>query len=369
MHVLATFLLAVAAPGVLGQALTDVPNLTTATLPTGVTSSTSDSSSSSSSTITSAPTTNTAATTTAAGGPAFTLTNAPTIAGAGVPQLYIPYTADAPFMQKSSLPEGTVFIAVGATLAFLGVCVLLWRGLVAWSINRSVKQAAMASLRRPEKANTWATSNSRTGGGLYKEYEAGSSMSLDALTSAGKPLKSSYRDHDNNSRGSTVPPAGLFFSPTANAQQRNSAIDPDGGNRSSTHLPAGYYASPSAARPAGGAGNTTIGGSNLAPYARQSMNHTPSPPMSPNLAPTAQGYYRSASPGAAGLRSGPRERLPSTSRERFNGQTSSVYRASSGSNLRPQSSVSHDQLGGQRAPSAYLDDLFDNHGTGPRDRH
>jgi hypothetical protein len=69
---------------------------------------------------------------------AFHLTGLPTIAGAGIPTLVIPFTANAPFMQKSSLPEGTFFIAVGAVLAFLGAGVLLWRLLVAWSINRSV---------------------------------------------------------------------------------------------------------------------------------------------------------------------------------------------------------------------------------------
>ncbi|KAF1824373.1 uncharacterized protein K489DRAFT_378783 [Dissoconium aciculare CBS 342.82] len=295
-------------------------------------------------------------------GTTFHLSDLPTIQGAGIPTIVVPYTANAPFMQKSSLPEGTVFIAVGATLAFLGACVLLWRVLVAWSINRSVKRAAMTSVRGPEKSTTWGSSTRQA---YQKEYEPGNSMSMDALTSSGKPIKS-FRDQDNNSRGSgVVPPAGLFFSPTANAQQRNSAVNPDG-NRGSSYLPAGYYASPSA-QAAGGAGTTLIG-SSLAPYARtNSMNNTPSPPVSPALPPTSQPYNRSASregarAGPRALQSGPRIRQPSATR----GQSSSFYRQSSASNLTASNLASSEHLAGQRAPSALLDDLFDQHGTGPQ---
>jgi hypothetical protein len=390
-----------AVPGALAQ-LTDIPDIATATLATataeaptttqsttgatgttaGTTRTTGGTTGGTTSATTSAGTTAQATTVTAinpgstsqttsastsgsstvniATGTTFHLTDLPTIQGAGIPTLVIPFTADAPFMQKSSLPEGTVFIAVGATLAFLGACVLLWRVLVAWSINRSVKRAAMVSVRGPEKSTAWGSSTRQ--GYQKKEYEPGNNMSMDALTSSGKPIKS-FRDQDNNSRGSgAVPPAGLFFSPTANAQQRNSAVNPDG-NRSSSYLPAGYYASPSA-QAAGGAGTTMIG-SSLAPYARANSMNTPSPPLSPALPPAAGTYNRSTSRDGVrnqprALQSGPRIRQPSATR----GQTtSSFYRQSGASNLTASNIASNEHLAGQRAPSALLDDLFDQHGT------
>lgn len=267
-----------------------------------------------------------------------TLSDLPTIAGAGIPTMVVPYTANAPFMQHSTLPRGTVFIVVGAVLAFLGACVLFWRALVAWSINRSVKQAAIASIAGSEKASkSWG--GSTTGynpvkGGLYKD--AGSSMSLEALNAAGKPLKA-----DRNSK--QPPPDGLFFSPTA--QHRMSDANLSGrplsqvmNNRSSTYLPAGYYATPSAQA----AGGATVGG-NLAPYARNSTYE--------NSPPTTPGYSRHSH-----LRTGSRE---------GNGGSRNSYLDAPSRQGRPQS---NDGLPGSRAPSAYLEDLFDNHGAGPRER-
>ncbi|KNG86113.1 hypothetical protein ANOM_004852 [Aspergillus nomiae NRRL 13137] len=49
------------------------------------------------------------------------------------PVVTVPPLADAPYMQTSDTPEGTVFIAVGAVLGFLGLALLAWRGMVAWS--------------------------------------------------------------------------------------------------------------------------------------------------------------------------------------------------------------------------------------------
>lgn len=243
-------------------------------------------------------------------GAMFSLTGLPTIAGAGVPTIIVPYTANAPFMQKSSMPEGTVFIAVGAVLAFLGACVLLWRGLVVWSVNRSVKRAALASIRGTEKPGAWGGGHSyNSKATYYNEYDAGSSMSLDHLTSSGKAQKPGKEESNRNS--SAPPPAGLFFSPTAQATNRASSYSVD--NRGSAYLPAGYYASPSAEAPAGGRNSTVIGGNHLAPYARNTHvgGASPSPPGSPN--PTLPGsrstsnFYGGPGDSRAGLRSGSRE--------------------------------------------------------------
>ena len=289
------------------------------------------------------------------------LTGLPTIAGAGIPTLVIPFTADAPFMQKSSLPEGTFFIAVGAVLAFFGACVLLWRLLVAWSINRSVRRTAAASMHLNEKSHSgsyWrSTSNPNknagynrvsTGGGkggssFYKDIGAYSTVSLDNLTSAGKTTKPLFRDSVVERHSSSN--ANLFFSPTAQAAQQRDPVQ-----RNSGYMPSGFYASPAAAQ---------AGGGGLAPnpnptnrYSATSMQSGPSPPPSPGLPPQSRGST-----------------LAPQSREGLTGNRNSAYmyaQPSSSSLFMGGSSVS--DLPGSRAPSAFLEELFENHGSGPRER-
>ncbi|RPA81167.1 hypothetical protein BJ508DRAFT_326556, partial [Ascobolus immersus RN42] len=60
------------------------------------------------------------------------------------PPAAVPNTNGAPFMQRSTLPEGTVFICVGSALAFLALCIFIWRGIVAWALHRSVQKASRA---------------------------------------------------------------------------------------------------------------------------------------------------------------------------------------------------------------------------------
>ncbi|SMR57360.1 unnamed protein product [Zymoseptoria tritici ST99CH_3D1] len=286
----------------------------------------------------------------------------PTIAGAGVPDLVIPFTEAAPFMQRSSMPEGTVFIAVGAVLALFGACILLWRVLVAWSINRSVKRSAIASIRgggEKSSGNTWAP-HSAGKAAYYKEYETGSSMSLDQLNSQGKPLRPFRDDHDAVKRQSSAPVNGLFFSPTAQTSNRASSAVYD--NRASAYLPAGYYASPSA--DIAGARSSTYGASSLAPYARHSQAVTPSPPETPdNSASRSTSAYYGAATSRDGTR--PHDRQGQSSRDgRYAGASSSSLAVGIGGNAH-----GNEYLGGQRAPSQVFDDMLDVHGNGPRERY
>lgn len=306
---------------------------------------------------------------------AFHLTGLPTIAGAGIPSLIIPDTADAPFMQKSSLPEGTFFIAVGATLAFLGACVLLWRAVVAWSINRSVKRSANASMgTRSEKTGHSSTMYGGWGGSrkssgfngvskpsFYKDSDMGS-VSMENLTAAGKQVKPHFRD-STTERPSSLP-QDLFFSPTAHARESNIA-----NQRVSGYMPAGFYAS-SASQPAGGAPNTIIGGS-LAPYAQQHKRQsTAGSEFSRSSLPVSTEPQSRGSTTLRGVsRDGPLNsrdggfRVPSRdSRNNY------LYANPSSSSLFVgQSSIGSDTTP-SRAPSAYLEDLFENHGNGPRER-
>lgn len=294
------------------------------------------------------------------------LIGAPTLAGVGVPQIQIPNTAGAAFMQKSDLPDGTVFICVGAILAFAAFAVLAWRGLVAWSLHRSVKRAAMAQNVADMKAMSAVPGKKR---GMYNVVGANSTMSLDHLSAA--PVGTSRTPKPFAQAPGGTPPgkstSSLFFSPTAGGTTglRDSV------NRSSTYLPAGYYAAGNAA-PAQGSPVTHIGGNLSAnslatPGNRFSHRSGISPPDSPSLPPSRGGYPR-APPSRDGLSMYNRNSVATLGTPRDT--RSGVYGHTSNENV---SQLSLNVPGGTtvaggRAPSAYLEDLFENHGNGPRER-
>ena len=225
-------------------------------------------------------------------------------------------------MQHSSLPEGTVFICVGAALGFIGMLVIAWRGLVAWSIHRSVKRAALAhSAKYAHGRDPRAAQTSKS---AYLGPNAASTLTLDHLTASGKGGASKGASAHNS----------LFFSPTAGTGMQAP------GNRGSGYLPAGYYAAGSQAP----SGVTHIGGGGSVPMSnltnvRDSKRYSrgPSPPRTPSLPPS---------------RGGPPD-SPYTGRLSTQGL---VNQSSSSLNLSapPQG----------RAPSAYLEDLFENHPPG-----
>ncbi|KAF1929707.1 uncharacterized protein M421DRAFT_91526 [Didymella exigua CBS 183.55] len=288
------------------------------------------------------------------------LSGLPTLAGVGVPQQQVPDTSGAHFMQKSDLPDGTVFICVGAILGFLGACVLLWRGLVAWSLHRSVKRAALAQNMADMKAMSAVPGKKR---GMYTHVGASSTMSLDHLSAAPTGHSRPQKPFAQGS-GGTPPRAAssLFFSPTAGgaaglAQQ---------GNRSSSYLPAGYYAAGNAA-PAGGSPMAHVGGhsahlstNSLAlPGNRYSRASGSSPPGSPSL-PPSRGFER-APPSRGGYSDYNRQSVATLNTP---GNTrSGVYGhgQASVSNLSLNVPGGTTEAGG-RAPSAYLEDLFEHHG-------
>jgi hypothetical protein len=205
-------------------------------------------------------------------------------------------------MQESNAPEGTVFIAVGAALGLIGLTLLAWRAMVAWSVNRSVRRAAMLH----------ASENKRNLRGSRKKrstpYSAApaADFSLDKL---GAATRASYKPHVPNANN------GLFFSPTAGGPTGSHAsLNATGstGNRGSTYLPAGYYAA---------AGSSNSGPGDV-PYSPTAGLSSPSqPPTSAYQDPHQRQSYVGASTSSLNL------------------------------NQAPQG----------RAPSAYLEDLFENH--------
>ncbi|ATY63062.1 hypothetical protein CCM_07788 [Cordyceps militaris CM01] len=217
----------------------------------------------------------------------------------------VPDTKDAPFMQSSSAPEGTVFIAVGAILGAFFLAVLIWRAIVSLLLHRSVERASKAQ----HAANIKKSSSSNAANfpappaPFYKYTDQESTRSLGQ--SARRTNRRSTRGPDPANDPSR---SSLFFSPTA--------ASGGPGNRGSTYLPSGFYAAGSAAPPH--QQGQSISMSNLSPvsYANGSR-HTlnGSPPESPMF------------------------------HARRDASTSSVNLASP---LQP----------GQRAPSAYLEDLL-----------
>jgi hypothetical protein len=217
------------------------------------------------------------------GGPGLPkLTDLPTLSGAfNYPPPSVPPTAKAPYMQHSNLPEGTVFIAVGAALGFFAFVIVAWRGLVAWSINRSVRRSATKGYSAVGDPS-YDKSDKRKSGLYSSVAPVGSTMSLEKLVSSNRTGTSGSKAPRENS--------GLFFSPTAGAGMHTA------GNRNSGYLPSGYYASSTAA-PGGGSGMTTVGGpgdrgSKLRPHSgvSASIRHMdPSPPDSPDVRPSTAG--------------------------------------------------------------------------------
>ncbi|MCJ1474641.1 hypothetical protein MMC13_003301 [Lambiella insularis] len=241
------------------------------------------------------------------------ITDGPKLPGAfSYPAPSVPPTAMAPFMQQSSLPSGTVFIIVGAIIGFFAFLVLAWRGVVAWSLHRSV--------RRAHNGDRYGRIRGEPSKGLFRGAGVpfysdgnGSSLSLNPLVGDGKGGKKGH-----------TPQSSLFFSPTAGAGMHTPA------SRTSTYLPAGYYAAGNAA-PANGAGTTHVGGgsrlSQLADLGPQRQGYTraqsygPSPPRSPSLQPTTRerdkarlsnaGLSAQPTAGATGLSAPARDRAPS----------------------------------------------------------
>ncbi|MCJ1295858.1 hypothetical protein MMC34_007422 [Xylographa carneopallida] len=254
------------------------------------------------------------------------ISNAPKLSGAfSYPAPTVPPTALAPFMQKSPLPSGTVFICVGAIIGFLAFAVLAWRGLVAWSLHRSVQRAATGDAHRYGRIHGEPGKGVFRGSGTpFYSHGHGSNLSLDPLVGVGA-TKTGKKGH--------TPQGSLFFSPTAGTGAHTPA------NRTSTYLPAGYYAAGSSA-PAHGASTINIGGG-----AGDRLSHLT------DLGPQRQGYTRAQSYGPSPPRS---PSLP-PSREQNDARMS---RAGI-STLQSGSAVTLGQPAKGTAPSAYLDELFD----------
>ncbi|RAK99701.1 uncharacterized protein BO80DRAFT_426373 [Aspergillus ibericus CBS 121593] len=294
---------------------------TTAT--TADTATTTSATTSSTTTSDATTTTDSAASTTTSTQSTSTESSTSSTSTDGYPVVTVPPTADAPYMQRSKIPEGTLFIVVGAVLGAIGLAILAWRGIVAWSVNRSVRQAAM--MRSYESKGLLRSKKRRS---RSRRSSSGPGVTLDKLGESHHHRSHSHsRRHHRSSTKTPSSNSALFFSPTAGMQPSS--------NRRSAYLPAGYYNAGSAAPSR--SQETRFSAADLPGMGPQSHGYSkaksgPSPPESPGLSP-------SANEQDVPLRSARRSRAEEAS-------TSTVNLSSP-----PQG----------RTPSAYLEDLFDSH--------
>ncbi|KAL2875333.1 hypothetical protein SGCOL_009496 [Colletotrichum sp. CLE4] len=237
------------------------------------------------------------------------LTNQPIVTT--YPPASVPPTNNAPYMHRSSAPQGTVFIAVGSILGAFGLGILIWRGIIACLLHRSVARAANAQYVANDKQSFPAPPAQ-----FYKYTDRESTPSL--VPNGGRGVRRTQRGPIPSA---TPSQSNLFFSPTAagggnsNTNNNNNSAT----NRDSRFLPSGFYAAAT---------------SSPSPAHGHSISLT-------NLRPESRGQY--------GSRNNLRESTPPESPSygaRRDFSTSSVNLSAAPGN-------------GQRAPSAYLEDLLD----------
>ncbi|CAN8095996.1 unnamed protein product [Discula destructiva] len=217
----------------------------------------------------------------------------------------VPPTSNAPYMQVSSLPDGTIFIVVGAILGAFGLAVLLWRAIIAYMLHRSVEKAARAQHAVNDKAPFPAPPAP-----FYNYTDQDSSQNV----ASGKGVRRSARGPIPSATPSQT---NLFFSPTAAAGGGNrESLYRDNPNRESSYresrfLAPGFYA-------AGQASPHSLDGPEGSSISLE------------NLPPSNRGHARGPS-GSPGF--GPQRPLMEANSSNVN-------------------------LNEARAPSAYLDDLL-----------
>lgn len=227
----------------------------------------------------------------------------------------VPPTQNAPFMQVSTLPDGTVFICVGAILGAFALALLLWRAIIACLLHRSVEKAAMAQHLGNDKAAFPAPPAP-----FYKYTDQDSSQNVNS----GRGVRRTTRGPVSSATPSQT---NLFFSPTAGGGNRESVYrdtpNRDSSYRDSRFLPSGFYA----------AGTSS-------PQNVEGHGHSQSISMT-NLRPDSRGHPRAVSSHSPPESPG------------FGPQRAPLHR-----NNMSSSSVNLNAPQGGRAPSAFLDDLL-----------
>lgn len=245
------------------------------------------------------------------------------------PAATVPPTQNAPYMQTSNMPDGTVFIAVGAILGAFGLAILLWRAIIACLLHRSVEKAAMAQHHANDKATFPAPPAL-----FYKYADHDSSQNV-------TPGRGVRRSNRGPIPSATPSQTNLFFSPTAasGANPRDSTYR-DTPNRDSTYrdsrfLPAGFYAAGSSSPHNVDVNESSISLNNLRPdrHVRGLSGRTP--PESPGFGPQRSPMPQDISSSSVNLHSAPTGRAPSAYLDDLLGDHPEMFPPSSSSTTTP----------------------------------
>lgn len=205
--------------------------------------------------------------------------------GIPIPTVVVPLNDNNPFMKQSTLPEGTVFIAVGAILLGIFLAVVGWN-LAMFVIAKNAKDIEYTPAggfgSKGTETKPIYTDDNRKGDGAGMS-QAGGNKNAGAQSG----LVGAHKEN-------AMYKSGLFFSPTAevmSSAQNNSMMGASmyggpadsltstansaglgvGAPRSSAYMPSGYYAPTTSV---GNAGNATTSVYNTAPSI-QNQNLSP----------------------------------------------------------------------------------------------
>lgn len=219
----------------------------------------------------------------------------PTLSSTGVPipTVTVPSNSNNPFMSQSSLPEGTVFIAVGSILLGVALAVIGWN-IAMFIIARNSKDIEYTP------AGGFGSKQISETKMVYPGEKIDSSASGGVVANGHNRTVSqvgSTSGMDSSERTRSMYNSGLFFSPTAEvmntAQHQNTLLSgpisaggadsltstinssagvgiASGAPRASTYMPSGYYAPTTSA---GVSGNTTTSVYSTAPSLHNSNSN------------------------------------------------------------------------------------------------
>jgi len=171
-------------------------------------------------------------------------------------QVVIPQLDGNPFLQTSSLPEGTVFIVVGSCLAGLAVVLMLSRTIYIWYLHRQSRQRGKDIKYSEMEQRPYAGGATAASSNPFAGISGGGSISLEYLRAGDQSSRlSTYSSRPSTARPQTngtlrpTSSANLlsssniqFYSPSAYPGSTAAmALGTQPGSRDSGYLPAGYY--------------------------------------------------------------------------------------------------------------------------------
>jgi len=171
-------------------------------------------------------------------------------------QVVIPKLDGNPYLERSSFPEGTVFIVVGSCLAGLAIVLLLSRTIYIWYLQLQSRQRGKDIKYSEMEQRPYTGGSTTIPTNPFAGISGGGSISLDYLRSGDQSSRvSTYSSRPSTARpatNGTIRPTSSanllsssnaqFYSPSAYPGSTAAmALGTQPGSRDSGYLPAGYY--------------------------------------------------------------------------------------------------------------------------------